>query len=101
MLTLGLQYVEPATRYETASHTNGCTSFCRIVLHRKIFLDSKPKADSISMAPASANAVTRVVEELVTEGLLPRVQVHLYVEDALCSACVYLLTPADILIVLE
>ncbi|KIV88647.1 hypothetical protein PV10_08311 [Exophiala mesophila] len=51
--------------------------FCRIVLHRKIFLDSKPKADSISMAPASANAVTRVVEELVTEGLLPRAQVHL------------------------
>ncbi|ETI19939.1 hypothetical protein G647_08954 [Cladophialophora carrionii CBS 160.54] len=51
--------------------------FCRIILHRKIFLDSKPKADSISMAPASANAVTRVVEELVTEGLLPRTQVHL------------------------
>ncbi|OQU97512.1 Fungal specific transcription factor domain-containing protein [Cladophialophora immunda] len=51
--------------------------FCRIVLHRKGFLDSKHKNESISMAPASANAVTRIVEELLSEGLLPRAQVHL------------------------
>ncbi|OCT50042.1 hypothetical protein CLCR_06621 [Cladophialophora carrionii] len=71
--------------WQSAHHTPASagtdTFFCRIVLHRKTFLDSKPKADSISMAPASANAVTRVVEELVTEGLLPRTQVHLDILD--------------------
>ncbi|KIW14272.1 hypothetical protein PV08_07054 [Exophiala spinifera] len=52
--------------------------FCRIVLHRKGFLDStKHENETNSMAPASANVVTRIVEELLSEGLLPRTQVHL------------------------
>ncbi|OAL28140.1 hypothetical protein AYO20_09559 [Fonsecaea nubica] len=51
--------------------------FCRIVLHRKGFLDSKHKNETNSRALASANAVTRIVEELLSEGLLPRAQVHL------------------------
>lgn len=53
------------------------SSFCRILLHRKIFLDTKAKPESNSIAPTSANAVTRIVEELLAEGLLPRTQVHL------------------------
>lgn len=56
-------------------------SFCRIILHRKGFLDySKQKNETTtthSMVPASANVVTRIVEELLSEGLLPRAQVHL------------------------
>ncbi|KAJ9646245.1 hypothetical protein H2204_000908 [Knufia peltigerae] len=55
--------------------------FCRIILHRKGFLDySKQKNETTtthSMVPASANVVTRIVEELLSEGLLPRAQVHL------------------------
>jgi hypothetical protein len=78
MLMLGLQYVHdpPFFGQELEGLTN-MTSFCRIVLHRKGFLDSKNQNESISMAPASANAVTRIVEELLSEGLLPRAQVHL------------------------
>ncbi|KAK5065313.1 hypothetical protein LTR84_001151 [Exophiala bonariae] len=51
--------------------------FCRIVLHRKGFLDANTKNESLSTALASANVVTRLVEELLSEGLLPRAQVHL------------------------
>ncbi len=78
MLMLGFQYVhDPRFLLQELECLTNMSSFCRIVLHRKGFLDSKNKNESVSMAPASANVVTRIVEELLSEGLLPRVQVHL------------------------
>lgn len=52
-------------------------SFCKILLHRKIFLDTKSELKSDSTALTSANSVTRIIEELLTDGLLHRTQVHL------------------------
>ncbi|KAJ9611622.1 hypothetical protein H2200_004806 [Cladophialophora chaetospira] len=50
--------------------------FCRVVLHRKSFLEPRPNNESTSTASVSAIAVTRIVEGLLIEGLLTRAQVH-------------------------
>ncbi|QKX64674.1 uncharacterized protein TRUGW13939_11850 [Talaromyces rugulosus] len=57
--------------------------WCKISLHRQIFLEGTPEHD-LSVAPVSANAVTRIVEDLLAEGLFRRASVHLI---AILFAC--------------
>ncbi|KAK5273650.1 hypothetical protein LTR96_000250 [Exophiala xenobiotica] len=58
--------------------------WCKILLHRQIFLDTVPEHE-LSVAPVSANAVTRVVEDLLAEGVLHHASVYLI---AILFACV-------------
>ncbi|GAM38810.1 hypothetical protein TCE0_033r09851 [Talaromyces pinophilus] len=50
--------------------------WCKISLHRQIFLEGIPQQD-LYVASVSANAVTRIVEDLLAEGLFRRASVHL------------------------
>jgi hypothetical protein len=47
------------------------------LLHQQIFLDTVPEHE-LSVAPVSANAVTRAIEDLLDEGVLRHASVYLY-----------------------
>ena len=73
MLLFAFQYVQADSFHD---FPNLCR-FCKLILYRKLSTGTDSSVSGLSLA--SANAVTRTVEELLSEGLLSRIHVHLYV----------------------
>jgi hypothetical protein len=73
MLLFAYQYVQ----IDRSRRDSNVGRFCKLILYRTPSVEIDYSSSALSLA--SANAITRTVEELLAEGLLIRTHVHLYI----------------------